>query len=80
MGPFLAGWVVSALSAFAPAPNPLPSTPRSLSLPLSTTHLNMAWQGYIDQMLQSNTVGHAAILGTDGSIWAQSAEIGLTAE
>lgn len=34
----------------------------------------MSWQDYVDkQLLASGFVNHAAIIGTDGSLWAKSA-------
>lgn len=34
----------------------------------------MSWQDYVDkQLLASGFVNHAAIIGSDGSLWAKSA-------
>jgi len=39
----------------------------------------MSWQDYVDkQLLASGFVNHAAIIGTDGSLWAKSAAFNVT--
>lgn len=39
----------------------------------------MSWQDYVDkQLLASGFVNHAAIIGTDGALWAKSANFNVT--
>ncbi|KAJ9436644.1 Profilin [Diplonema papillatum] len=40
----------------------------------------MSWDSYVDNLLQSGNVTHAALLGIDGSIWAKDAGCNLTQE
>eukprot|EP00659_Diplonema_papillatum_P010195 gene10195-15680_t len=40
----------------------------------------MSWDSYVDNLLQSGNVTHAALLGIDGSIWAKDAGCKLTQE
>eukprot|EP00755_Sulcionema_specki_P011075 Sspe_Gene.48172::Locus_24879_Transcript_2_2_Confidence_0.500_Length_483::g.48172::m.48172/K05759/PFN; profilin len=41
----------------------------------------MSWQAYVDDnMVATGKVAHAALLGIDGSIWAQSAGCNMSAE
>ncbi|KAJ9449951.1 putative protein phosphatase methylesterase 1 [Diplonema papillatum] len=44
------------------------------------TSSNMSWDSYVDNLLQSGNVTHAALLGIDGSIWAKDAGCKLTQE
>ena len=40
---------------------------------------NMSWQDYVDkQLLASGFVNHAAIIGTDGALWAKSAAFNVS--
>ena len=39
----------------------------------------MSWQDYVDkQLLASGFVNHAAIIGTDGALWAKSAAFNVS--
>jgi len=40
----------------------------------------MAWTQYTDSMLAEGKLAHAAIIGIDGAVWAQSASCPLTAD
>ena len=40
----------------------------------------MSWQEYVDNLVAGGKVQHAALLGIDGSVWAQTAGFPITAE
>eukprot|EP01060_Flectonema_neradi_P040522 TRINITY_DN925_c0_g1_i1.p1 TRINITY_DN925_c0_g1~~TRINITY_DN925_c0_g1_i1.p1 ORF type:complete len:130 (+),score=34.85 TRINITY_DN925_c0_g1_i1:125-514(+) len=40
----------------------------------------MSWQEYVDNLVAGGKVQHAALLGIDGSVWAQTKDFALTAE
>lgn len=76
--PFLLISVVLTLS-LSLSPSPLPNSTRttpSLRVGFPSTSATMSWQSYIDDHLMADVDGNhltsSAIIGHDGSVWAQS--------